>query len=188
MAGGAVRQQHQFVPPLRQRDEQREQDRADEQPVADDDVDGDGACDGAQHETDGERQHVENHDVLQGTRVQQLQAEVGVATSPNRQLSANARGREPPRRAPPPPRAPRPDRQRAGGDRPAPLQRMPPIALAIRDVVDQIDHARQDAEDREGCGSCENRRGHRTARRQRSALRRPGDSWSTARAGARRTG
>ena len=52
MGRRAVGQQDELVPPLGQRDEQRQQDRADEQPVADRDVDRHRAGDRAQHEAD----------------------------------------------------------------------------------------------------------------------------------------
>ena len=76
MARGAVGEQHQLVPPLGQRDEQRQQNRADEQPVADDDVDHHGARDRAQDESDRNRQHVDDDDVLERAGVERLEDEI----------------------------------------------------------------------------------------------------------------
>src|SRR5947209_10597875 len=56
VARRAAGEEHEFVPPLRQRDEQGHQDRAYEQPVADLDANGYGAGHGAQHESDRNRQ------------------------------------------------------------------------------------------------------------------------------------
>jgi len=56
MARGAVREQHQFMPPLRKGDEQRQQNGADEEPVADDDVDHRCARDRPKHEANGQRE------------------------------------------------------------------------------------------------------------------------------------
>ena len=62
---GAVGEQHDLVTPLRERDEQRQQNGADDEPMADFDVHRDRAADRAQHEADGDRQHVEDDDVLE---------------------------------------------------------------------------------------------------------------------------
>ena len=112
------------------------------------DVDHDRAGDRAQHEPDGDRQHVDDDDVLERTGVERLQRRGRrPATTPNRQPSAKA-----PASATAPMHRRRAERrrhrQRAGRNRPPALQRMLPVALAIRDVVDQIDDAGQRAEDR----------------------------------------
>ena len=76
VAGRAVREEHEFVPPLAEREKQREQDRQHVQPVADRDVDDDRTGRGTHHETDGNRQHVDDHDVLQRARVEREQRDV----------------------------------------------------------------------------------------------------------------
>ena len=141
------------MPALRERDEERQQNRADEEPVADLDVDGDGTGHRAQHEADGDRQHVDDDDVLEPAGVRELEHEIDRRDdrerTPDGESARQPRHRERRRRA---------DRdrcgQRARRNRPPRLQRMPPIALAIRQVVHQINDAREDAEDGEGadCG------------------------------------
>ena len=64
-----VGQQRQLVPALAQGDEQREQRGAHEQPMADGHGDSRRAGRRAQREPGGDRQHVENDDVLQERRV-----------------------------------------------------------------------------------------------------------------------
>ena len=76
MAGRAVGEQHQLVPPLAERQEQRQQDRQDVEPVADRHVDHHGAGRGAQHEPDRDRQHVDDDDVLQRAGVERQQRQV----------------------------------------------------------------------------------------------------------------
>ena len=67
MTGGLIGQQHQFVPALGQRDEQREQNRTDKQPMADDDVEHHGARHRPHHEANGNRQHIDDDDMFQRT-------------------------------------------------------------------------------------------------------------------------
>ena len=76
MGGGAVRQQDDLVPALGERNEQRQQNRADKQPVTDRHIDRHGARSGAKDEADGNRQHIQNHHVLQEHRVQRVQRDV----------------------------------------------------------------------------------------------------------------
>ena len=75
MARRAVGEQHDLVPAFRQRNEQRQQNRADEQPMADLDVDRHRSADRPQHEADRNRQHVDDDDVLQQDRSKDLQPE-----------------------------------------------------------------------------------------------------------------
>ena len=69
-------QQRQLVTPLAEAEEQRQQDRADEQPLAHRHRDRGGSRGGAEDEADRNRQHIENHDVLEHARVPGEQAEV----------------------------------------------------------------------------------------------------------------
>ena len=110
---------------------------------------GDGARDGAQHEPARERQHVDDHDVLERSGVQGLQADVGERHAGERQAE---RRRERERGRPDRQRRcrGRADRERARGNRPLRFQRMTAIAAAIGDVVHQVDDTGQRAEDGEG--------------------------------------
>ena len=76
MARRLVREQHQFVAPFAQREEQRAKDRDEQQPVADGHVDDDGARRRAQHESDRDRQDVDDDDVLERSGVAREQREV----------------------------------------------------------------------------------------------------------------
>ncbi len=119
--------------------------------MADDDIDGDGTGNGAKHEPDRQREHVEDHEVLQGARVQRLQSQVREGDQPKPPAEDECRGKggggeqrgRYDRRG---------HRQRARCNRSAALDRMAPIALAVHDVVDQIDDARERTEDDE-CGA-----------------------------------
>ena len=105
-------------------------------------------ADRAQHEADRDRQHVDDDDVLERTRVERPAAR---DRRPRR--ARTPAEREGARPAPPAPSTQRGaerdrHRQRARRDRPLRLERMPAIAVAIGDVVDEIDDARQRAEHR----------------------------------------
>ena len=67
VAGSAVCEQDQLVAALAEREEQREQQDQDQQPVADRHVDGDRAARRAQHEADRDHQDVDDDDMLQRT-------------------------------------------------------------------------------------------------------------------------
>ena len=95
MAGRAVCEQHQFVPPLAEREEQRAENRQHVQPVADRHVDGDGARHRPQHESDRDRQHVEDHDVLERRRIQREQHDVRRRDGAETARSARTRRRAP---------------------------------------------------------------------------------------------
>ncbi len=148
MAGRAVGEEHELVAPLAQREEQRQQDRQDQQPVADADVDHDGARRRAQHEADRYGQHVDDDDVLQRPGVEGEQADV--------RRAEQAEGRPEPERGPEGGDAEHRGRRqrgrhrnRAGRDRPIPLDRMAAIGLPVRHVVEEIDDAGERAEDDE---------------------------------------
>ena len=148
--GGPVGEQDQFVPPLAQREKQRQQDRQDQQPVADRDVDRDRAGDRAQHEPDRDRQHVDDDDVLERP---------GIECEQRRRSSAR-RVRTPGaetmmRRARPTVSTSAVPIAVVGeiapdGNRTEALARMQTILLAIGNVVDEVDDAGEDAEDGEG--------------------------------------
>ena len=142
--GRAVRQQHQLVPALAQRQEQRPQHRQDEQPVADRDVDRDRAGDGAQHEADGNRQHVDDDHVFQRAGIDDEQREVGQRDQrEGRPEEVGRAERAPPRQHQRRRRCASRRRHGARRDRPMALERVQPILLAIGDVVDEIHDARQ---------------------------------------------
>ena len=106
MAGRPVRQEDQLVAPLAQRQEQRAQHRQDEQPVADRHVDRDRAGHGAQHEADGNRQHVDDHHVLQRAGIQHQQREIGDRHEREGRAQQLGRAERGGRRAAPPCRSP----------------------------------------------------------------------------------
>ena len=106
---------------------------------------------GAQHEADRDRQHVENDDVLQRPGVERAAAR-GRSTATSAEAPAAARYAAAERadaEHAPRCRCAERRRQRPGRDRPRALERVLPIGFAIGDVVDQIDDARQRAEDDE---------------------------------------
>ena len=133
---------------LAQAEEQRQQDGAEQQPRADRHIDDQRARRGANHEPDGDRQDVENHQLLDGARVDELQGDVGECRDAEGGREGE-RGHEPDDHDPAGCCEGGLRGQRSGGDRPARLEGMLPIAVAIDDVVDEIDGARQAAEDRE---------------------------------------
>ena len=157
MAGRAVGKQHQLVAPLAERQEQRQQDREDVEPVADRDVDRHGARGRAQHEADRDRQHVENDDVLQLAGVQrQQQRRMTPPCTPKSGLQPE-RGRQRHRRQRHRPADGGRHGQGPGGNRPVLLDGMAPIRLPVRDIVDQVDDARERAEDDERGDGMEHR-------------------------------
>ena len=180
MARRAVGEQHQLVPPLRQGKKEREQNGQDQQPVADRHVDRDRASGRAQHEPDRDRQHVDDHDVLERPGVKRQQADVG-------RRDRGERRTQPPgaRRAPRPSARPRGRARCAGETTPEAmgrkrLSRVLPVRLAIRDVVDEVDHAGQHAEDRERGSTIARWRGDRAAAGRTAARRTRTGSSSTA--------
>ena len=144
-----VGQQRQFVPPLAEAQEQRQQDGAGQQPVADRYPDHQSARHGAQHETHRNRHHVEDDEVLEPAGICHLQRHVRCGRPTERRLKPERRrqaaaheDRGPDQR--------RTDRQRAGGDRPPRFQRVLPIGREIRDVVEEIDGSGQRAKNQKG--------------------------------------
>jgi two-component sensor histidine kinase len=142
------RKQHDFVAPFGERDKQRQQHRADQQPVADLDVNRHRSGDRAQHESNRQRQHVDNDDVLQRAGVERLQRDV--AERHGRKPFTEERCCHQRRQAD---RDRRQDsganRQCARGDRPARFERVPAVGFAVGDVVNQVDDSRQSAEQAE---------------------------------------
>ena len=85
-------QQRQLVTPLAEAEEQRPQDRADEQPLAHRHRDHGRARRGAEHEADRDRQHIENHDVLQHARIRGEQRHVRRGNPAERRPQPERRG------------------------------------------------------------------------------------------------
>ena len=143
MAGGGRRERDELVPPLGQGQEEREQQRAHEQPVADLDGDGHAPRHRAQDEAEADGEHVQDHDLLQPERIEDVE-ERGTSAAQARKRSPRSRGRGRGTRG----RGPRasstrrPRRERAAGDRPQALARMKAVALQVGDVVEQVDRSR----------------------------------------------
>ncbi len=76
MARCPVGQQHQFVAALAQGEEQCEQYGPDQQPGPDGDTEYERARGGAQRKADGDRQHVDDHDMFQRTGIHPEQRHV----------------------------------------------------------------------------------------------------------------
>ena len=148
MAGRVLVQRQVLVTALTEGQEQREQDRADQEPARHLDVDDDRARDGAQHEPAGDDDHVHDDDVLEPCRVGDQQDDVREGRHQEgareqrgqREARRDERGRR---------RDGDPDGEPAGGDRPDALARIQAVSLSIGDVVEQVDGAGQRAEDRE---------------------------------------
>ena len=128
--------------PLSEREEEREQCRADEEPRRDADVDGDRPGCRADHEQRRDDEHVDDHDVLEPQRVRGLEDDE----------------REQARDRPWPERGRDPDRDRGEhtgedeggaraeltpGDRAAPLDRVQPVGIHVAHVVDEVGGARR---------------------------------------------
>jgi hypothetical protein len=92
MTGRIIGQQHQLVSALGQRDEQREKNRTDEQPMADDDIEHNGARHRAHHESYGNRQHIDDDDVFQRARVEGLKPDVSGGENAEPQPEHERRG------------------------------------------------------------------------------------------------
>ena len=133
--------EHQLRPPLAERQEQRQQSRADEEPRRDDDIDGNGARGSTDHEEGRDRQHVDEHDMLQLRRVGRLKKDEADETEErgkaepgdDGQCTERENGCEDDRRSGP---------QLAPGDRPAPLDGMAAVGGGVPHVVDEIGRAR----------------------------------------------
>jgi hypothetical protein len=117
-----------------------------QQPVAEAHVNRHRASEGPQHEPAGNRQHVDNDDVLERDRVEREQHDVRQGDDPERGVDPERRenrgGAQRHRRSGGCGRADGARRDWAAG-----LDRMLPIGLAIANVVDEIDDPRERAED-----------------------------------------
>ena len=143
------REQRDLVTPLRQAEEQRPEHRADQQPVTDVHANHQSSRHRPQHEADGDRHHIEDDDVLQRAGIDDEQREVRRRRHAERRPQRERRGQRD--------RAQHHGRDQGGArrqisgrDRPHPLDRMLPILLAVRDVVDQIHGAGQRAKNQKG--------------------------------------
>ncbi len=87
-------QQHQFVSPLGEAEEEREQTAAQQQPDGRPHVDGDCSRQETQDEECGDGEHIDDDDVLQPGAVQHVEHEVGQQNSGDVQ-SCDGAGREP---------------------------------------------------------------------------------------------
>ena len=142
-------------------------------------VDRDGPGHRAEHEPDGNRQHVDDDDVLERARVEREESQI---RRPRRRRSADPSANAPASAKPPSTTADvsaAGTGKRAGGNRPPRLERMLAIAVAVRDVVDQVHDAGQQAEDAEGGGRPSDRRDDRTDAGRTATRRRPADSSPT---------
>ena len=143
VVGRRVGQQRQLVPPLAQGDEQREQRRAHQQPMADGHGDRRRAGRRPQREARGDRQHVENDDVLQERRVGDQQHEIRRGRLKERPAQSPTPRSSPPRRRSRAAASASVGLERARRDRPMRFQRMAPILFAIEHVVDEVDRRRR---------------------------------------------
>ena len=149
MVGRAVCQQHEFVTPLAQHQKQRQQRGAEHEPVADRHVDRRAAGHRAQCEARGNRQRVDNHDVLQERRVGEQQRQIAGRRGQERQTqrvghdqrAEREHGCGGERRV---------DAERPRRDRPLRLQRMAAVLFSIEHVIDEVHGAGQRAKHEEG--------------------------------------
>jgi hypothetical protein len=136
LAGGGV-QRDQLVTSLGQREEEREQNRAHQEPAAELHVDREGPGHRPENEAEGDGEHVEDDDVLEAERVGEVQDDVGRSrgsesgTEGQRgaQTGHEKQGRGEPGR---------PYRQGAAGQRAKSLPGMEAVTLEVREVVDEV--------------------------------------------------
>ncbi len=127
--------------PLAERDEEREQEGAEQEPVGDGDVHRDRACGGAKDEEAGDREHVDELQRLQAERVRGLQcpeadhARDGRRAQSRRERQGEHRERGGQRERVPDPELPARDRAEA-------LDRVQPVRFDVADVVDEVRGAR----------------------------------------------
>ena len=76
MSGRIPGEEYQLVAAFAEREEQRQQDRADEKPLTHRNAGRDTACDGAQLKPHCNRQDIQNHDMLQHKGVQRQQHKI----------------------------------------------------------------------------------------------------------------
>ena len=127
--------------------EEREQDRAHEQPVAEHHLDGQRARHRAQDEADRDREHVEDHDVLEAEGVGEVQGEVAERAEEEARAEGPGDARRPAAR-----RMAAATRAARSGSaplamRPRALRGVEAVALHVHEVVDEVDGAGQGAED-----------------------------------------
>ena len=177
MVDGAVAEQRQLVPPLAEREEQRQQRRAHEQPGADRHVTATAPATARSTNPPAivrtsmmtmcfSDDRVE-HEQRRGRRRRRSANMRPISSGRGERADAEHAGRDERRRADSSPDA-------IGRE---PLERMPPIGVAVGDVVEQIDGARQRAEDRERRAAAGERRrragGRRRAAREDEQVLRP---------------
>jgi hypothetical protein len=147
----AVAQERQLRAALVQRQEQRQEQRAQEGPARDLHVGRDPARAEAQEEAAGDAEGVDQHDALQVQAVGDVEQPVG-AHDGDRLDAAAAREGEPERAGEEQRGAHQRggDRELAGGDRALALLRVRAVLLDVEHVVQQVDRARGQAEGGEG--------------------------------------
>jgi hypothetical protein len=148
---GTVRQEHELVSPPCQRDEQRQQNGADEQRLAQLHIDRDSSHRCPQHEPCRDREDVQAHDdVLEYRRAKEFEREVA-GRHQQEEPSQHERTREShsgeeDRRG----KSQR-HRNQACRDRPLPFERVFTVGFAVHHIVREVHRSRQPAEDEEGC-------------------------------------
>jgi hypothetical protein len=149
LRGGAFGEQHQLVTALGEGEEESQERGAENQPARDVDVDRRRAGENAQHEARRDRHHVEDDDMFQHDRVEEIERQVRGEQQDESRAEREREG------------SGAGDQHRgggrrdagcelAGGNRPQPLDRMLAILGAITQVVDEIDRARRGAKGGEG--------------------------------------
>ena len=145
---GVSAQGSDLLAPLGHPEKQRQQQRADQQPLADRHVDDHRSGHRSQHEPDGDREDIEDDDLSQDLRVQDQHPHE--AEREQRQPRFEQKGRSDAAGDQEPGRTERRCRGPTPGcDRPPALHGVQPVAGAVAHVVDQIHGARQRAEDAE---------------------------------------
>ena len=108
------------------------------------------AAEHPQHEPGRHDQHLEERDVLEPERVKERRAQVGRRRGDEQRLADHHAGPDREQRR----EHGEHDRvllgQRARGDRPVPLHRVPPVPLHVDDVVDEVHRRRRAAEGEHG--------------------------------------
>ena len=149
MFGGAFPQQHDFVATFGEDQQQGQEDRTQEQPLRDLDVDRRRARHHPEHVTARNRHHVEDDDFFEHARIEQVDGEVDgevddeLVTQVERCTERRQRKQDGGDRR-------YPNRQSSRSDRTVFFQRVAAVFLAVAQVVDQVDAARGEAEGEEG--------------------------------------
>ena len=145
MRDRVVAQRDQLVASARQHQEQRQHERDEDQPRRYLDVDRDAAGECAQHETDRDRDNVDDHLVLGPQRIKELKRGVQHGDSQERAAQYDAqhdRNRGQHQRG----AGRRGNREIAARQRPVALFGIQPVGVAVGDVVENVAGARQCAE------------------------------------------